>query len=429
MGNQQLLQPGNRDCHLPFDQRIASPTLRTDFRIMTSPFNWIDDELDSLNERSLIRLRKEVRPLPGGQCELDGQRLWNFSGNDYLGLASEQAVISAAKSVMDEGVGARASALVTGRTQHHVELERQLAKFKNSESATLFPTGFAANVGAITSLAGPEDIIFCDRLNHASLIDGARQSKARFRVFPHCDLIALRQELDNAKQFRRRLILTDSLFSMDGDVAPLGELASLAEEFSAMLLVDEAHATGVFGQRGSGLLEDQGVKSENIVAVGTLSKAIGAQGGFVTGSHKLCDWLWNTARTSMFSTALSPILCVAASAALNLIETQPQRRKDLLTNSRRIKLELQTQGWNIPKNVTGPIIPVIVGDPDRAVHLTSKLQTLGLLVAAIRPPTVPKGSARLRISVSAAHNEAGIQCLLNSFQQIREQDTSETFER
>ncbi len=388
---------------------------------MTSPFDWIADELHSLEERSLIRARRKVQPLAGGRCEVDGQVLWNFSGNDYLGLADDPLVMTAVKNELKSGtgVGARASALVTGHTPLHSKLEDRLAEFKGTEAAILFPTGFAANFGTVTSLVGPEDVIFCDRLNHASLIDGARHSRARFRVYPHCELSTLRKELEKSGDFRRRLIVTDSLFSMDGDVAPLSDLAILAEEFDAMLLVDEAHATGVFGERGSGLLEAQQVKSENIVSVGTLSKAVGAQGGFVAGSRILCDWLWNTSRTSMFSTALSPVLCAAALAALERIQNQPRRRRDLLSRSESIKLELQLQGWTVPESVVGPIIPVIVGEAERAIHLASELQTLGVLVAAIRPPTVSKGTARLRISISLAHEEAGLRCLLENFHKVR----------
>ncbi|QDT34478.1 8-amino-7-oxononanoate synthase [Thalassoglobus polymorphus] len=388
---------------------------------MTSPFDWIADELHSLEEQSLIRSRRKVQPLSGGRCEVDGQKLWNFSGNDYLGLADDPIVTTA---VIDElkngtGIGARASALVTGRTPLHSKLEKRLAEFKGTEAAILFPTGFAANFGAVTSLVGPEDVVFCDRLNHASLIDGARHSRARFRVYPHCELSTLRKELEKSGNFRRRLIVTDSLFSMDGDVAPLSDLAKLAEEYDAMLLVDEAHATGVFGERGSGLLEAQQVKSENILSVGTLSKAVGAQGGFVAGSKNLCDWLWSTSRTSMFSTALSPVLCAAALASLERIQSQPRLRRDLLSRSENIKLELQSQGWTVPESVIGPIIPVIIGEAERTIHLASELQALGVLVAAIRPPTVSKGTARLRISISSAHAEAGLRCLLESFHQLR----------
>ena len=382
---------------------------------MANPFNWLNDELASLESRSLVRERREVQTLAGGRCQLDGKELWNFAGNDYLGFVNDPAVIAAAQDALREGVGAGASALVTGRTHWHAELEQHLAEFKETEAAILFPTGFAANFGTIVSLVGPDDVVFCDRLNHASLVDGARHSKARFRVYPHCDMNALRAELEKSTEYRRRLIVTDSLFSMDGDVAPLTELASLAEQFDAMLLVDEAHATGIFGDRGTGLLEAQNVKSEHVVAVGTLSKAMGAQGGFVAGSEQLCDRLWNSARTSMFSTALAPPMCAAALASLKLIETEPHRREWLLAASQKVTQELRSQGWEIPETVDGPIIPVLTGTPENTIRLSKKLQQQGILVAAIRPPTVPQGKSRLRISMSYAHGEEGVEALIQAF--------------
>ena len=218
-----------------------------------------------------------------GRCRQNGDLLWNFAGNDYLGLADHPDVIAAAQQALSAGLGARASALVSGRTSWHARLEEKLAEFKKTESAILFPTGFAANFGTIHALIGPEDVVFSDRLNHASLIDGARSSRARFRVFPHKDLSVLKKELQKSQEFRRRLIVTDSLFSMDGDVAPLPALAELAEKFNALLLVDEAHATGLFGKTGAGLIEELGIDSAHLIHVGTLSKAIGAPGRICSG--------------------------------------------------------------------------------------------------------------------------------------------------
>lgn len=386
---------------------------------MHNPFHWIDEELSALEEKSLLRQRRTFRPLSNGRCEFDGHLLWNFAANDYLGHADDPVVIEAVQSALVEGVGARASALVTGNTEWHSQLLKVLKEFKASEDAILFPTGFAANFGTITSLVGTEDIIFCDRLNHASLIDGAKHSRAKFRVYPHCDMKSLEKELKEAESYRRRLIVTDSLFSMDGDHAPLAVLAELAEQYDAMLLVDEAHATGIFGERGTGLLESRGISNHPcVVSVGTFSKAIGAQGGFVTGSKILCDWLWNRARTSMFSTALAPPLCAAAISSIRLIQTQPQRRQWLLDKSQFVKQELLELGWSIPAAVEGPIIPVLIGDPGKTIELAERLQKAGILVAAIRPPTVPNGTSRLRISLSYSHQDAGIQSLLGAFSEL-----------
>lgn len=386
---------------------------------MVNPFHWIDNELSALDEKSLLRQRRTFCSLPSGRCTLNGEPLWNFAGNDYLGLADDPAVIEATETAVAEGVGARASALVTGHSQWHEQLLKTVAEFKSAESAILFPTGFAANFGTITSLIDPEDIVFCDRLNHASLIDGARHSKAKFRVYPHCDVAALNRELEKANGYRRRLIITDSLFSMDGDHAPLKEIVDLAEEYDAMLLVDEAHATGIFGESGTGLLEAHGVANHsNVISVGTFSKAIGVQGGFVTGPKSLCDWLWNRARTSMFSTALAPPLCAAAIASIEIIKSEPKRRKWLLEQSQLVKQQLQEQGWNVPKNVNGPIIPVLIREPEKTLSIANQLQQQGVLVAAIRPPTVPSGTSRLRISLSYSHREVGVAALLNAFAQL-----------
>jgi len=412
-------------------------------------FDWIAAELATLDKQDLRRQRRQIRPLPGGKCRIEERVLWNFATNDYLGLADDPRLAHAAQQAIQEsGLGARASPLVTGRTRWHVALERALAEFKQAEAAVLFPTGYAANLGTIPALAGREDVVFCDRLNHASLIDGCRLSQARLRVYPHCDLQVLRRELAKAHSFRRRLIVTDSLFSMDGDQAPLPALANLAEEFQAILLVDEAHATGVYGPMGTGLLEAQNVQSDRIVAVGTLSKGIGIQGGFVAGSQELVDWLWNSARTQVFSTALAIPLCAAAVAALKIIQTEPERRQRLLHSAELVRETLTRQGWEIPRQSQGvpagthetpppsslldsrrsefpggqtapsPIIPVIVGDALRTVKLATRLEQQGILVAAIRPPTVPRGTARLRISLGAQHHSDGIDALLQAMQRI-----------
>lgn len=379
--------------------------------------DWLTAELRLLAGQGLRRRQREVRPLPEGRCEIEQRTLWNFAANDYLGLAADPRLACAALDAIEQsGLGARASPLVTGRTTWHVRLEQALVGFKQAEAAILFPTGYAANLGTIPALAGSADVVFCDRLNHASLIDGCKLSQARFRVYPHCDTAALRRELEKSREYRRRLIVTDSLFSMDGDQAPLPELLQLAEEFDALLLVDEAHATGVYGARGTGLLEAMGLRSDRIVAVGTLSKAIGLQGGFVTGSHELIDWLWNSARTLVFSTGLAIPICAAAIAAIEAIRSEPERRQQLLKMSARVQQELRQQGWNVPASTAGPIIPVLIGDAQQTMQLAGRLENLGILVASIRPPTVPRGTARLRISLSAAHQGKGIEELLRAMQ-------------
>jgi 8-amino-7-oxononanoate synthase len=378
---------------------------------MSDVLDWITTELSRLAEENLLRARRTVRPLPGGWCEVDGRRLRNFAGNDYLGLAGDPRLIEAAiKAIESTGTGARASPLVCGRTPWHAELESKLAAFEGAEAALLFPTGYAANVGTVAALVGPGDLVISDRLNHASLIDGCRLSGAQIRVYPHADAAALDHELGKHRDVRRTLIVTDGVFSMDGDLAPLGELAKVAERHGAMLLVDEAHGTGVFGERGRGACEMFHVEHSTI-RVGTLSKAMGSQGGFVVGPQRLIDWLWNKARTQVFSTALSPAACAASIAALEIIDGEPQRRSDLHQRSEELRQELWLRGVAPLDGSTGPIVPVLLQDAARTMQAGRALEERGFLVGTIRPPTVPRDRSRLRISVSAAHSSEDVVAL------------------
>ena len=386
---------------------------------MRMPFPWMTAELDTLASAGLRRGRRMVRPSPNGACEIDGQRLWNFASNDYLGLAGDPRLAEAAKNAIAEGgVGARASALVAGRTPWHARLEETLARFEGQEAAVLFPTGYAANVGTIVALVGDEDVVFCDRLNHASLIDGCRLSGAKLRVFRHSELETLERELQKAAEFRRRLIVTDAVFSMDGDLTPLRELCDLAERFDADVLVDEAHGTGVFGEHGRGVCEHFGVEDRVAVRVGTLSKAVGTLGGFVAGPQTLVDWLWNKARPQVFSTALPPAICAAAMVAIEIIQSEPDLRTKLWRNSEFVRSELAQSKIGVWPNSAGPIIPIVLGDPEATIVAQRKLEERGCLVAAIRPPTVPQGTSRLRISLSAAHDAAALQCLVNALREV-----------
>lgn len=373
------------------------------------PFDWITHELQALDESGLRRVARVCEPLPHGRCRVDGVELVNLASNDYLGLTGDPRVIAAALDATARyGAGARASALVSGRTPLHAELERALVEFEGTEAAVLFPTGFAANVGAIGGLVEAGDVVFCDRLNHASLIDGCRLSGARLRIYSHRDLAQLSSELDKAQDARRRLIVTDSLFSMDGDAAPLAELFALAQQTQSMLLIDEAHATGVYGANGRGLCEEVGLDGLEYVQVGTLSKAIGSQGGFVAGTEALCDWLRNTARTQMFSTALTPGACGAALESLRLIHQEPDRRERVRDLARQLRAALLATGWKATGEVDCPIVPLIVGEPQAAVSLSQELLRQGFLVPAIRPPTVPRGTSRLRITLTADHTDEDI---------------------
>lgn len=373
---------------------------------MSSPElpQWIDDELQKMRADGLFRSRRSFKPGADGRCILEGRELTNFSSNDYLNLAHDERVVSAAASVLKEmGVGARASALVSGRTEWHARLEESLAKFEGTEDAILFPSGYAANLGVISAFASEQDTIFCDRLNHASLIDGCRLSGARLRVYRHDNLDKLKRELEKADDSGKKLIVTDSLFSMDGIHAPLESLCDLAATYSASLIVDEAHATGVYGASGRGLAEELGVEDRVTIRIGTLSKAVGTMGGFVAGSRSLIDWLWNRVRTQIYSTALPPAICAAACEALKIIQSEPDRRQILIENADFLRNELRKNPTIRIVDSSGPIVPVILKDPNLTMSIAAGLQQAGFLVGAIRPPTVPKDSSRLRISLTCAH--------------------------
>lgn len=367
--------------------------------------DWIDEELATLEALGLRRSLTERAGPQGAVVEFDGQRLINFGSNDYLGLAASQELTSAVRRALDEcGWGSGASPLVTGRGQFHARLETALAEFEETEAALLFPSGFAANVGAVAALAGKGDLVLSDAKNHASLIDGCRLSGARVQIYPHGHPELLEKHLQQAGGFRRRLIVTDSLFSMDGDLAPLDVLADLAERHSAMLLVDEAHATGVFGAAGRGGCEHFGVERRVPIRVGTLSKALGASGGFVVGSRNLIDWLANRARPYVFSTAAPGPFAAAGLAALDVVRREPERRRRLLDQAAQLRAQLAHDGWQTGDGCS-QIIPLRIGSPQRTMAMSRELRKRGLWVPGIRPPTVPDGESLLRISLTSGHTD------------------------
>ena len=374
------------------------------------PLAWIADEADAWSrsglERRLVALGDST---PGGVVH-NGRRLINFASNDYLGLASDPRVIAAATEAAEGyGWGSGASPLVSGWREPHEALASALTRFEGVEAVALFASGYAANLGTIAALVGPGDAVYADRLNHASLIDGARLAGARLRVYPHNDANRLASILKRDQgRFRRSLIATDSVFSMDGDVAPLADLANLADRFGAILLVDEAHATGVLGPTGRGATEAAGLEPGQVhVKVGTLSKALGSVGGFVAGSRRLVGWLQNRARPLIYSTAMPAAAAAAASRALELVETEPDRREHLRSLVARFRADLQRLGHDLAPG-SGPIVPLIVGDSAKAVQAANSLRAAGCLVPAIRPPTVSAGSARLRVSLTAGHQTADL---------------------
>ncbi|HVU89292.1 MAG TPA: 8-amino-7-oxononanoate synthase [Pirellulales bacterium] len=384
------------------------------------PLDWIDDELTTLQSQNLLRHQFAHAGPAGATIDVNGRRCVNFGSNDYLGLAADPRVTEAARACIErEGWGSAASPLLAGRGTAHAKLEAELAEFEGTEAAIVFSSGFAANLATVIALAGRGDCILADETNHASLIDGCRLSRAEVRIYAHGDWRSLEKMLAATNDVRRRLIVTDGLFSMDGDLAPLVELTDLAERYGAMLLVDEAHATGVFGASGRGSAEHFGVADRVSIRVGTLSKALGGVGGFVCGRRSLIDWLVNRARPYIFSTAPPAAACAAASAALRIVREEPQRRVKSLSRAAGLRGEFARQGWDIGRSVS-QIIPLVVGEPARALQLAGELARRGFYVPAIRPPSVAPGQSRLRIGLSAAHDDTAIDGLLRALAQLAE---------
>jgi len=372
---------------------------------LPEPLAWIAAELDALAAAGLERPHRVRSGRQGAEVELDGVRLVNFGSNDYLGYAGDVRLTKAAsKGACAEGFGAGASPLVSGHSQAHEALERAICRLLDVDAAVVFPSGFAANAATVAALAGPGDTIYSDARNHASIIDGCRLARAAVHVYPHRDMAALGQLLAAAPPAGRRLIVSDTLFSMDGTLAPLGDLCDLARRHAAILMVDEAHATGVFGHRGSGLVEAAGCADGVHVRVGTLSKALGAGGGFVAGHGSLVRWLRHRARGWIFSTAHPPAVAAAATRAIELVAAEPLRRAELLARAAAFRDRLRNAGLDTG-GAEAQIVPVVAGSPQAAVDLAARLTDHGLFVPAIRPPSVPEGRSLVRASLSWLHGE------------------------
>ncbi|MGH8898014.1 MAG: 8-amino-7-oxononanoate synthase [Egibacteraceae bacterium] len=376
---------------------------------MGDPLGWIGT---ALRELETAGLRRALRHRTTGAGPLvDG--LVNLSSNDYLGLAGDPRVVEAARDAAGTwGAGAGASRLVTGGTELHRELERAIARWKRTEDAVVFSSGYLANAGTIPALVGRDDAVFSDALNHASIIDGCRLSRAQVHVYPHRDVAALDRLLAATERTaRRRLVVTDGVFSMGGDAADLVGLCAVAEAHGAMVIVDDAHGCGVLGPYGRGTAAAQGCAGRVGVQLGTLSKAFGAAGGYVAGAMTLCDWLRNRARGFIFDTAPAPAVVGAALRALEIAAAEPWRRATALRLARRLADGL---GATEP---AACVVPLVLGEPEPALRASAALAEAGLLVVPIRPPTVPPGTARLRFAISAAHTEAeidrAVRCVLD----------------
>jgi 8-amino-7-oxononanoate synthase len=374
----------------------------------------IRQALAELETAGLLRRPLRISGPQGPEIEIDGRRVLCLCSNNYLGLADHPAIVAASEaSARQDGVGAGASRLITGTMGAHEEAELAFAEFIRAPAAALFSTGYAANVGTIQALVGPGDAVFSDALNHASLIDGCRLSRATVHVYSHRDVQQLESLMqEHRPRAGRALIITDSLFSMDGVTAPLRDLAAVASSFDAGLLVDEAHALGVLGPAGRGLAAAEGIEPD--VIVGTLGKAFGVGGAFVAASEEIVSLLRNRARSFVYSTAPPPMNARAAIAALALVREADAARATLLAHADRLRSELRKQGFDVPTD-DGHILPVLIGDNDRTMQLSAKLLDRGIFVQGIRPPTVPEGAARLRVTPMATHRPEHIERAVSAF--------------
>ena len=383
------------------------------------PFPDLDAELRDLEAQGLLRSRRVLQSAQGAHVQIDGQEYLAFGSNDYLGLANHPALIASACSAAAQyGVGAGASHLIVGHSATHQQLEQALAAFVQLPAALTFSTGYMANLGILSALLGRDDLVLADKLNHASLNDAAVLSRARFQRYAHGNLIQLEGMLAAAKA-RRKLVVSDAVFSMDGDIAPVPELLALCERYDASLMLDDAHGFGVLGERGRGVLEYFDIASPRIIYMATLGKAAGVFGAFVAGSEVLIQTLMQRARTYIYTTAFPPMLASALVTSLDLIRDETWRREHLRELAAYLKQQLNTPSWRLLPSDT-PIQPLIIGGNREVMAVSEALRERGILVPAIRPPTVPKGEARLRISLSAAHSKDDLRRLCEALNEIAE---------
>ena len=381
-------------------------------------------ELERRRQQALYRTRRIAEGPQGPVMRIDGREILSFCSNDYLGLASHPEVIRSFKAAADAyGVGAGAAHLINGHTRAHHALEEELAAFTGRERALLFSTGYMANLGVVSSLLGRGDAVFEDRLNHASLIDAGLLSGARFQRYTHADPEALEKKISSSES-NEKLILSDGVFSMDGDIAPLPDLAHIAAQHQAWLMVDDAHGIGVLGDNGAGSLEHFGLSSSEVpILMGTLGKALGTAGAFVAGSADLIEYLIQTARTYIYTTAMPAAIAEATRTSLKLVQAETWCRKELSALIQHFRKGAENLGLELMPSKT-PIQPLIVGDSETALRISQSLFEHGILVSAIRPPTVPEGTARLRFTFSVSHTIEQIDFLLATLEEVLEQHTT-----
>jgi 8-amino-7-oxononanoate synthase len=376
------------------------------------------DEIKNLKEKGLYRELRTVEGEQDSSVVMDGKRVLMFSSNNYLGLANHPALKKASTdAALCYGTGSGASRLISGNMQIHRTLEKELASFKGTDRALLFSSGYHANLGVISALAGEGDLILSDELNHASIIDGCRLSRGEVRVYKHADMNSLKGVLKRSSILKKKLIITDSVFSMDGDIAPLPDIIDLAEKYSALVMVDDAHGTGVLGEKGKGAIEHFGLEGKVEIQMGTLGKALGSFGAYIAGSEHLIDYLINKARSLLYTTALPPSVCGAALAALKILRERPDLISQLRNNTTYFRKGMRDLGYLIPEGET-PIIPLVFRDPSVTMEMAQRLLDEGVYVQGIRPPTVPDGTSRLRITLMATHTKEQLDFSLRAFEKI-----------
>jgi glycine C-acetyltransferase len=384
----------------------------------TDPLSFLGDELNTLKSQGLYRRLRVLDDMQAARTTIDGRQVINLSSNNYLGLTTHPRLKEKALAAIEQfGVGTGSVRTIAGTMAIHMELERRLAEFKKTEAAVVFQSGFAANAGTVAAILTKEDFVISDELNHASIIDGARLSRATIKVFPHRDAGAARTILRDLPAAGRKLLITDGVFSMDGDLGALPELCGLAEEYGCVMMVDDAHASGVFGKNGRGTIDHFGLHGRVDVQVGTLSKAIGALGGYVAGSKNLIDFLHHRGRPFLFSTSHPPSVVATCLAALDVLLEEPQLIDQLWANTKFFKDGLKALGFNTGSSES-PITPVIAGDASKAMKLSDRLFEEGIFAQGIAFPTVARDKARVRTIVMATHTREDLQVALNAFAKV-----------
>jgi len=384
-----------------------------------SKTQWITQELEGLQNQGLYNRIRTIGSPQGAWLVVDGRKVLNFCSNNYLGLANHPRLVAAAQKTAEEmGVGPAAVRTIAGTTNLHIQLEQRLAAFKGVEAAITFQSGFTANLATIPALVSKEDVIFSDRLNHASIIDGCRLSGAKIIPYEHCNMISLETVIkDNLSNYRRAIIITDGVFSMDGDVAPLDKISEVAGMYEILLMVDDAHGEGVLGKGGRGIVDHFGLHGKVDVEVGTLSKAFGVVGGVVAGKATIIEWLRQRGRPFLFSSATPPADVAACIAAIDILESSTELVDQLWENARYFKAGMKTLGFDTGLSTT-PITPVMLGEAPLAQQFSRELFESGVFAMALGFPTVPQGKARIRVMISAAHAQADLDKGLEAFEKV-----------